>query len=202
MPTGYTAAIADGQSFEDFALSCARAFGACMHQRDSGGDERPKKIDVDNSYHVSRLAEAKAELARLNAMLPEEREAIGEKSRQEAIDQAQTYFNEKLVLRAQYDEMIAKVQAWTPPSPDHINLQKFMVDQIVDSIKWDCDTNYAMKDLTEATAKTPANYYNKLVGAAEWEVKYHSEQIEKEKTRADGANLWIEQLYTSLGVAY
>jgi hypothetical protein len=30
MPTGYTSAIADGIEFKDFALRCARAFGALV----------------------------------------------------------------------------------------------------------------------------------------------------------------------------
>lgn len=34
MPTGYTADIKDGITFRDFALRCARAFGATIMQRD------------------------------------------------------------------------------------------------------------------------------------------------------------------------
>lgn len=34
MPTGYTDAIKDGISFNQFILSCARAFGALITMRD------------------------------------------------------------------------------------------------------------------------------------------------------------------------
>jgi hypothetical protein len=34
MPTGYTDKIKDGISFEEFVLSCARQFGACISMRD------------------------------------------------------------------------------------------------------------------------------------------------------------------------
>lgn len=36
MPTGYTAGILDGEinTFEEFAKTCMRAFGATIHMRD------------------------------------------------------------------------------------------------------------------------------------------------------------------------
>lgn len=35
MPTGYTAAIADGIDFKTFAMNCTRALGACVTLRAS-----------------------------------------------------------------------------------------------------------------------------------------------------------------------
>lgn len=201
MPTGYTAQIADGQEFTDFVLSCARAFGACVHQRDDSISERPRKIE-ERSYHEERLEQAKAEFLRLNTLLPKERDEFGAKAQQEEIDSHQRRFNEKIVLRSKYDEMLAKVIAWQPPSQDHINLKQFMIDQINDSIKHDCDTKYDLDELHKASTAKPRDFYNRAVKAAQWEIDYHTEQNQKEKDRKNGANLWIEQLYTSLGVAY
>ena len=44
MATGYTMDIYDGKnvSFEDFCLSCARAFGACILQRDDNTSIKPQ----------------------------------------------------------------------------------------------------------------------------------------------------------------
>lgn len=54
MPTGYTADIKDGISFETYAMNCARAFGACVSLRDkpSGGKVipdafEPSDLDVE-----------------------------------------------------------------------------------------------------------------------------------------------------------
>ena len=53
MPTGYTTDIYNGKdvSFRDFALTCARQFGACIMQRDDPADEKPK-IMPEESYHT------------------------------------------------------------------------------------------------------------------------------------------------------
>ena len=56
MPTGYTIDIYNGKkvTFKDFALNCARAFGACVMQRDDPADEKPK-IMPEESYHTKAL---------------------------------------------------------------------------------------------------------------------------------------------------
>lgn len=202
MPTGYTANIAEGQEFADFVLGCARAFGACVHQRDDSMSDKPRKRGDESSYHVKKLEEAHVELNRLKEMTPKERDELGAKAQQEEIDACQRRFNEKVILRAKYDDMLAKVAGWRPPSPDHENLKKFMIDQINDSIGWDCNTKYDLDELTKATSAKPRDFYNKAVGQAEWDIKYHSEQAAKEKERNSDADRWIEQLYTSLGVEY
>ena len=58
MPTGYTADIYEGNdvSFRDFALKCARAFGACIEQRDDDANDKPKLIEkTKDNYHIKRL---------------------------------------------------------------------------------------------------------------------------------------------------
>jgi hypothetical protein len=49
MPTGYTAMIEEREdvTFREFALTCARAFGACIMQRDNSLAEPPKPREVD-----------------------------------------------------------------------------------------------------------------------------------------------------------
>lgn len=50
MPSCYTSDIADGKdvSFNDFVLKCARAFGACIEQRDDNANDKPKLIERNN----------------------------------------------------------------------------------------------------------------------------------------------------------
>ena len=59
MPTGYTSKIADGIGFKDFALSCARAFGACIEMRDDPSDKPIPNEFKPNDYHKKRMAAAK-----------------------------------------------------------------------------------------------------------------------------------------------
>lgn len=54
-------------------------------------------------------------------------------------------------LRRKYDSMLQAVNAWVPPSGDHVHLQEFMRKQITDSIDWDCDTAYCSSETPRLT---------------------------------------------------
>lgn len=45
MPTGYTAAIKYGITFKEFALDCARNFGACISMRDE-----PRETPIPDEF--------------------------------------------------------------------------------------------------------------------------------------------------------
>ncbi len=201
MPTGYTCDIDKGQSFEDFALNCARAFGACAHQRDDTFARKPKLREKD-TYHVEGLAKAVEKLNALNAMSADEKIAYGEKLKNDAIDRHQEYFNNKVMLRNKYDVMLVKVVSWNPPSPSHQELKNFMADQINKSIEFDCNTKYDMEELTRLASTPPIQEYNKALKDAQWSVDYHREQLAKSETNFEESNKWIMALYDSLGVKY
>ncbi len=63
MPTGYTADIAKGITFQQYAWSCARAFGALVMMRDEPSDAPIPEAFTPSDYHVKALAEARAKLA-------------------------------------------------------------------------------------------------------------------------------------------
>ena len=76
MPTGYTAAIADGVTFEQFALNCARAFGALIDMRDEPSDAPiPERFEPSN-YHEKKIAEINDELVRLKEMSQDEAKMV------------------------------------------------------------------------------------------------------------------------------
>ena len=66
MPTGYTAAVQDGSitTLRDYALQCARGFGAFLHMHDEPFDT-PLTLPppADTSYYDKRIAEAERILA-------------------------------------------------------------------------------------------------------------------------------------------
>ena len=52
MPTGYTAELIEkGMEFNDFVLTCARAFGACIELRDRKLAPAPRTIPSNGNYH-------------------------------------------------------------------------------------------------------------------------------------------------------
>lgn len=200
MPTGYTADIIRGQSFEDFALGCARAFGACIHQRDDITSDKPK-LREESSYYEEKLPEALAELGYLQSLTDAQIEEYGQKARDEEIARIQKWIEEKSALREKYNAMLAKVGAWNPPTSEHVGLKEFMTKQIVDSINFDCNTKYYLESLQDAITKSPVDFYNSAVQRAEWNVNHYEEELEKEEKRVAESNAWIIELYKSLGIS-
>jgi hypothetical protein len=80
MPTGYTAPIADGMTFEQYALGCARAFGALVTMRDEPSDAPiPEKLEPDTYYQRS-LEASQLELDRVMSLTAAEIVAETDKS--------------------------------------------------------------------------------------------------------------------------
>ena len=203
MPSGYTADIENDISFEDYILGCARAFGATMHQRDDNLKDRPKLRSTENSYRVDALSNAKKKVAELEAMRGvNDRTAYGKKVIAEETAYNQEYFNKKVALRNKYEAMLQKAYNWFPPTPDHENLKKFMIDQITTSIDFDCETKYTMETLTKLSKANPLDKYNDDLRRAYKDVEYHETELYKERERNVEANKWISALYDSLGIEY
>ena len=75
MPSGYTAAIKDGITFSDFAMNCARAFGALISMRDEPLDAPiPERVEPTD-YHAEKIKKAEERLSALIAMTAKELDA-------------------------------------------------------------------------------------------------------------------------------
>jgi hypothetical protein len=195
MPTGYTAELMEkGQDFRTFALTCARAFGATIMQRDDPLSELPKKQDPRN-YSAERLAEAGAELTRLRAMNSDERFDFSSKRKNETVTSCAKYLQRARDENKRLDDMLAQVVAWTPPTSEHAGVKAFMIEQITISKN---DLKYPELSLREATDKALNSYYEDAVAKAERDIGYYTEEAAKEQQRMNGRNEWIEQLYASL----
>lgn len=73
MATGYTCDVSDGKitTLRDFALRCARAFGALITMRDEPFDAPiPEKFEPHTDYHDKAIREAREQLEKLSAMSP------------------------------------------------------------------------------------------------------------------------------------
>lgn len=201
MPTGYTHGIEKGITFEDFALGCARAFGACIMQRDDASNEKPK-LREETSYYAEKLPEALAELGYLQSLDNKQKEEFGAQERDKEIARIQESLEKKRALESKYRDMLNKVSAWTPPTMDHVGLKEFMTKQIVDSINFDCDTKFYIEELQKAITKKPIDCYETAVKSAERNCIYYEEEAEKEQKRTEESNSWILDLYKSLGIEY
>ncbi len=196
MPTGYTSQIKDGISFQQFAMSCARAFGACVMMRDDSVDKPiPEKFEA-STYNSRELDKAQKELERINRLSIEEgkREAITEFTNK--IQQRNRDIEKNRKLINQYKDMLQHVEQWQSPTSDHIEFKKFMISQIEGSIKFDGNKNYHAK-----------NPIKKLTGEewlagkrkdALWSIAYHAKEYNDEIERTNQRNKWIKDLRDSL----
>ena len=87
MPTGYTLDLYDGKdiTFEEFALRCARAFGALISMRDEPIDAPIPERFEPSDYHLKELEKAKKRLKEVKKWNEETAEQEAVRAYQEAL---------------------------------------------------------------------------------------------------------------------
>jgi hypothetical protein len=184
-----------GQTFQDFVMRCARAFGACVMMRDCPMDAPIPERFEPSDYNVKRLAEAKAELARLQAMTNDERIAFGESKKSESLASSEQWLAKEIEQNKRLEEMEASVKKWTPPSAGHTGLKSFMLDQIRISKK---STDYIEKTIAEKWEKSPMGFYAAAVAGAKRDIEYKTKGHAEEVERANSRTKWVRQLRESI----
>jgi hypothetical protein len=197
MPTGYTSEITADTTLEEFALKCARAFGALITMRDDPNDA-PIPEFKPSVYHVDRIVAAKERISALSAMTPQQCEAEIDK---EASARARERANSKAesdAKRSAYEAVLAKVHAWTPPTEDHKGLKAFMIEQITESIRFDCHDDEFLDRVYPMTRKTVAEWHAAAMESARHDLAYHTSENAAEIARVESRNKWVRDLRNSL----
>jgi len=194
MPTGYTSIIEDKAdvTFEEFAWRCARAFGACVMQRDDGLEAKVLLKQEPGEYHARQRHEARNNLDAFNrnstAQLRDEYATSLANTRQAHAEATAGYESRK----AAYDRMTEKVQAWVAPTPDHEGMKVFMLDQI----RISTELMGPPEPLTEVT------FEDWRVGQRarfERDIAYHGERLAEEEARCADRTAWLMALVGSIG---
>lgn len=198
MPTGYTAGIKDGMTFEEYAWGCAKAFGALIEMRDKPSDaEIPEKFEISD-HHKDALEKATKELEEFNKLSDSEIVKLAD----EDYASQTKYFREKIEeereLEKKYNDMLEEIEAWVKPSGDFREFKKFMQTQIEDSIKFDCAGDYYKKELAKYEKQTVEDFKTEQIRGLQWSIDYHYENLHKEVERVDGRNEWVQALRDSL----
>lgn len=184
-----------GQSFPEFALHCARAFGALITMRDEPMDAKiPDKFDPSD-YNAKKLTEARRKLIRLLRLNPKMQLDAGKRARNAAIKRDQDWLKKDQEANDRLRVMETAVKAWSAPSPDHAELKKFMLNKIEIS-KNDCA--YILKHLHEVKSKSPMGYFASALESAHREIEYHTREHAEEIDRTKRRNKWISDLRVSL----
>lgn len=137
MPTGYTADIKDGISFEQFVMNCANAFGACISMRDLPSDTPVPGEFEPSSYHAEQLTAARFRLAFYENMPKADAVVTCMFEYDNAEAARKQHLQENLNTLESYRGMLSRVRTWPAPSKEHEGLKEFMIEQIVASIESD-----------------------------------------------------------------
>lgn len=196
MPTGYTEGVCTGRisSFYDYAMGCARAFGALiMMKEEPSGTPIPDRFEPSD-YHQKKIAETEKELAEVLALSYEECEkrAIDEYSA--AIGSQNNRLEENDRKLARYNAMLSEAKKYTPPTAEHEGFAEFLVKQIEDSIKWDDISDY----IEEPVLLSREEWKDEKIKVLHHELDYHRRMHDEEVQMTEGRNEWIRNLKESL----
>lgn len=197
MPTGYTADFQNKDvSFDEFVWTSARAFGAFSHMRDSNSDAKIE-MPVYDDYQDKQLAKALQEVEDLKNMSIKMIEAKMDADHARQVADAKDGITRHKALRARYTKVLNQTQAWNPPSKEHQGLKDFMIQQLTQSIEFDCDEKY-YHDILERPRSTPNEWLTEQLKHAEWSVTYHTDQLAKYKVSFAKNIKWIQDLQSAV----
>lgn len=192
MPTGYTSDIYEGKkvSFKQFAMNCARAFGACVTMReDDMNAEIPEKFEPSD-YHKKALEKAQKDLVKAEKMTLDEAEKLAAKEHAEEIASCEASAERRNATNARYDSMIEKVRAWVPPTSEHHEFKKFMLNQLeISRENWTPDS---------PKKKSGAAFKLDKIKRAKYDIEYHTKEYAEEVERAASRSTWVRNLRESL----
>lgn len=193
MPTGYTAAIADGITFEQYALNCARAFGALVMMRDEPSDAPIPDAFAPSDYNARELVQDRAKLSSMKALSGDALAQVHAEAVKADAEYNANRLREANELRAKYEAMLAQAKAYKPPTPDHVQYAAFLVSQIEQSIEFDC-TPYEREPITSDPHLWRAQEIEKIEKSIAYHERAHREELERTARR----NQWIRDLRASL----
>jgi len=196
MPTGYTDRVASGDitDFKSYALACMRSFGACVTLRDEPLDGNIPKLEPSEYY--SKSAERnRIELDRFLFMTSSKRKNLYREHCESTIKEAEDNIERINKIRKRYEDMLIKAKKFVPPTKDHEKYAEFLVSQLEESIRFDCDTSYYIK-----LKRIPKfeDWEDDYIKQRRSDIEYHTRKQEEENQRVNSRNRWIDAVKEAL----
>ena len=192
MPTGYTANL-EGVTFPQFALRCARAFGALIDLRDDPLDIPLPDCIKPSDYSRKRLTLAFEALLEVESWNAPRVELEARAAYTQVLQRRETRLQESDATRKRYEAMIERVKGWTPPTTDHTGLKDFMLKQLEESIDFDC--SYVSP--TPEVHSGQEYKHQRLCKILE-DIEYHAKSCREELVRSRERTEWLHELRRSL----
>ena len=195
MPTGYTVKVASGEvdTLKDYALICARAFGALAFMRDDDMDTPvPRYIDPNLRRHHDIIEHLRLTLRRLKDMSDEEADREAKRQHEDSVAKAQAIGAKRELELLRYRAMLIEVEKWEPPETLE-ELKEFMVSQLQTSIgSVSCPPPETPQPLSGSEWR-----YNEIMQCMA-DLKRKKEYLERMKVGTDATNKWLAALWGSL----
>lgn len=201
MPTEYTKKIEKGVSFKQFALNCARNFGATIMLMGEPEDILPDTENVKSTNIARRQEKLDNAIKELGDFLNKTQAEIHVEfvvNRLEKIKYLTEILENKRKLRAKYEKMLVEVRNWVAPTEDHFDLKEFMIEQIELSIEFDYNEEYALKQLGKERNKHQADYYWDKYMELNRDIEYHIKHISEDIGYDEKRSEWVKDLIDSL----
>ena len=197
MPTGYTSFIEDGKvkTAKQFLHLCLRNFGVCINMKDDSlkltddyTEDISKGYQEDINYHKRQLTSAEKKLSEIKSISEEE---LCKKYIKETSDNIQYYLkaeDKRSKNNKKYLEIRSAIEAWDC-NPEFQSIKDFALNQI--DISMDKGDYYqkAIEKYGEPTREgfqqRKEEYLQKLIDDTQWDVNYHTEELEKAIKRRD-----------------
>ncbi len=196
MPTGYTHPVADGRvrDLRAFVMDCARAFGACVTLRDQagGGDKIPDEFKP-SAYYAESAAKDRARMAEVEAMSAADADDAARAEHAAAIESRRASIERYEIEDARMKAMLAEVDRWTPPTPEHRELKKFMQQQLRDSLHGDMRPYMGAEPVRLSAAAWRESTLIRLRDS----IRRDDEEQAKENARSAGRTSWVKALRDS-----
>ncbi len=206
--TGYVyGLINDNLNFKQFASTCAYAFGALASYRDSDVDRTTlpddsvviEKLEEDSTlrYYKESLKEYTDKLNLLKSYTEEQKIEYGKSSIKEKLEYNKRELERELKEKKIVQDMLKKVEAWEPPTKDHVNFKSFMINQLNQSQFID---DYYQTVINNYSNITPLQIFNNEVRDLKEDIKRCKKRIKEEskKSQIKTCGDWVKQLKQSL----
>jgi methionyl-tRNA formyltransferase len=194
MPTGYTYVIAeDNCSFNEYVWRCIEAF--LPERREDNTGRIPLTVEP-RTWHLEQLEQEKAELIRLRGLSDAECEAEANKEYATRIAARIDSLEDKIDVKSRYEAMLEQVKAWNPPDEIYTEFKKFMIEQIEQSISYDCSSHkYVLPPVTKQTGE---QWRQEQIDISLKNIQYEAEYYQKDLDRTAHRNEFVQKLHASV----
>lgn len=186
--------MSEGQDFNSFVMTCARAMGACVMMRDEPFDA-PIPTFEPSDYNAKAKLDAEKLLKKLKSMSTEDAMALGKEEKTKDIKRLKECVDREEAENKRLDRMVEEVGEWAPPTEDHQGLKEFMLDQI--DISRTAGVYY-QGELDKTQSREPTSFIFDKIANAERDIEYHKKGDTEERDRTEERNQWVIALRESL----